>query len=967
MVSNTHYIELYINGGLMELESQESLHLRINNVLFNPTKTSTKQAEYSYSFDIPSTPNNDKILDYANNLSKINKFHTRYSAQVYSDGNLIFDGSLTIQKYDAKDKMYNCNLVNIKINTLEDIFGDDVLTDVKWEVEFNGARTIDEVNADANSKYWFPLICYGAFSKNPVSSDNPYNRYTSKYLIDWQNDFTTKSLYPSLNMLEEVRKCFEYKGYNVGGDVFSDPILSNIYCSTNLADGQDPTYNVGNEMYGKLDLDVSWIGAAEIDFADVDNPTHTYTQNLRFPCFPAENPMYDLIEGKMEQVEHWNFKDIFYNSMLYYPWSIRPNISVDSTYNMYQPRRDREGGTIVIPADGFYKVSLSGTAQITMRDGEKVRANQYVHEWDSHTTAMTESATSKTIEFSPDLAITTPIEVQLIRNYDDNIELIRGKNNIQIMDGYPENATEMGQGRTSNWFNYTCCYPHEKLGAYYTYIITNTDEISDTSYNRSDASIGYVYGNGDIHCYDPVVSPAFICGFTTMGNKNGGGCVSFTKNGYSWSKTYSERTDAMYKQQGYKKLYVDSAWTIHEDQSTVNQNTLDNSPQPYFSQSLKSCTASVSGIVYLKKGDKIDLVAVRRGYWESDVRRSYSCRVDANIKIEAASPKNIFMLRAENYGWNSSTEFPTMLNLMEFTNKEKKISDWLKNIQDAFNITYEFNGNSVDVNQNKGLKKNLTYAVNIDDRVNSNEVESEYISYPKEMSIKYKIDTDEHGFYESVPPEHINDSDWKNWGDSGFTVIQLNDDSYETSSQNKQTQFSYCWYDNSFKFEDDEEVQHNLSPMPVISKEEYMIDGYNYEEAMKHRGYTLPQRFWFRQFNSEGYRIRLTDDWAFSATSFSSSWRIRQVDIYLPTNQQDGINLSYKDTETSLVTEYFNIYPMLSSNYVNVETFLNPIEYIQIKGGALVNFDSDLYYTSEISGYDPSGANPTKLKLIKKT
>ena len=58
---------------------------------------------------------------------------------------------------------------------------------------------------------------------------------------------------------------------------------------------------------------------------------------------------------------------------------------------------------------------------------------------------------------------------------------------------------------------------------------------------------------------------------------------------------------------------------------------------------------------------------------------------------------------------------------------------------------------------------------------------------------------------------------------------------------------------------------------------------------------------------------------------------------------------------------------MLASNYVNVEVFLNPIEYIQIKGGALVNFDSDLYYTSEISGYDPSGANPTKLKLIKKT
>jgi hypothetical protein len=82
MISNQHFIEIYINGQLIELESQESLNLRINNVLFNPTKTTTTQAEYSYSFAIPSTPNNDRILDYANNLSKLNKFHARYKSQV---------------------------------------------------------------------------------------------------------------------------------------------------------------------------------------------------------------------------------------------------------------------------------------------------------------------------------------------------------------------------------------------------------------------------------------------------------------------------------------------------------------------------------------------------------------------------------------------------------------------------------------------------------------------------------------------------------------------------------------------------------------------------------------------------------------------------------------------------------------------------------------------------------------------
>jgi len=165
MISNVHYLELYVNGELIELVSQESLNLRINNILFDPTKTTTTQAEYSYSFDIPSTPNNDRILNYANNLSRINKFHARYPSQVYADGHMIFDGSLTIQKYSAKDKMYTCNLVNIKINTLEEIFGDMMMTDLKWEVPFDGAPTINSVNSDYTTKYYFPLVSYGVFQK----------------------------------------------------------------------------------------------------------------------------------------------------------------------------------------------------------------------------------------------------------------------------------------------------------------------------------------------------------------------------------------------------------------------------------------------------------------------------------------------------------------------------------------------------------------------------------------------------------------------------------------------------------------------------------------------------------------------------------------------------------------------------------------------------------------------------------
>ena len=46
---------------------------------------------------------------------------------------------------------------------------------------------------------------------------------------------------------------------------------------------------------------------------------------------------------------------------------------------------------------------------------------------------------------------------------------------------------------------------------------------------------------------------------------------------------------------------------------------------------------------------------------------------------------------------------------------------------------------------------------------------------------------------------------------------------------------------------------------------------------------------------------------------------------------------------------------------------MNPTEYNRLKNGALCRFDKDLYEVVEIGGYDPSGKEPTELKLMKKT
>ena len=132
-----------------------------------------------------------------------------------------------------------------------------------------------------------------------------------------------------------------------------------------------------------------------------------------------------------------------------------------------------------------------------------------------------------------------------------------------------------------------------------------------------------------------------------------------------------------------------------------------------------------------------------------------------------------------------------------------------------------------------------------------------------------------------------------------------------------------------------------------------MVDGYYYEESMKHDGYSLKQRFWFRQ----PYKT----DWY----EWSTSTPKEQVYLQPPVNQYKGVNLSYKLSEKSILTEYFNVIPYLSSNYLTIDVYLTPQEYNLLKNGGNVILDRDVYFVSSIEGFDCTGNNPTTLKLNK--
>lgn len=256
-IKKVHNIEIYINDNRADIFSQDELNLRFNNTFADPSKVSTIQTEYSFSFTLPITPNNQKIFDFADIPSKRSKFNKHFKTHINADGMLIFDGDLILQSVNREG--YKCNLYINRLNTVEKIFGEMKLNEiVGWEVDYNQDETINSYN-EGNIEYgekdiFYPLVSYGMFQKVPIMGES----YSSKFLIDNTTTLYNENFYPSFNLLSLVEKCFNTKGYDVEGDIFDDKVLRKIYTSVNLADEQDPSYNWGKDSMGKFDMSFTW-------------------------------------------------------------------------------------------------------------------------------------------------------------------------------------------------------------------------------------------------------------------------------------------------------------------------------------------------------------------------------------------------------------------------------------------------------------------------------------------------------------------------------------------------------------------------------------------------------------------------------------------------------------------------------------------------------------------------------------
>lgn len=172
-------IEIYVNKKRLEIGSDTDLSL-------NKSFEINGSVEFSYSFTIPSTYNNQCILGFSNKLHVINKFKNKFLTELYVNDVLIITGTLYIDS--ASSNNYSCNLISNQKIELSDAIKSSTNSNVDEEDIY-----IDEIKLnkpDKNGKYYRWIL------KNPSLGGD----WENCWMLNKENDTTA---YENLNIVDE--------------------------------------------------------------------------------------------------------------------------------------------------------------------------------------------------------------------------------------------------------------------------------------------------------------------------------------------------------------------------------------------------------------------------------------------------------------------------------------------------------------------------------------------------------------------------------------------------------------------------------------------------------------------------------------------------------------------------------------------------------------------------------------------
>lgn len=245
-------IALYVNGQAVELHSDEATEVTLQNR--SVRELNRIFADYSKSFLIPATENNNKILQHwyeqgidGLNAAKSIPAHISIRGIANDRSGIIELLGVTLQNGQPKD--YEVVFYGIT-RQIGDLFGENKLGQIDWS-DYNHVLSYDNVRDSWDGSLKGGDILYPIFDLergfiHTASSINPTQNIGSVF-----GAVRLDELRPALLIREMFKECFTAIGISVTGGWLTDDRLDNLYVmpmekAGKHKTGTDATFNVEN-------------------------------------------------------------------------------------------------------------------------------------------------------------------------------------------------------------------------------------------------------------------------------------------------------------------------------------------------------------------------------------------------------------------------------------------------------------------------------------------------------------------------------------------------------------------------------------------------------------------------------------------------------------------------------------------------------------------------------------------------
>jgi hypothetical protein len=222
-------VQVYIEGQRLDLFNDETIS--VTSTQQNVQDISKVFTDFSQSFSVPATPNNNQIFQhfYQNDVNSTLDYNIRRDANIEIDLTPFRRGKISLEKAEVKNnKAYSYQITFYgDVLSLKDKFGDEMLSDVTELDIYNHAYDATEVknritNGAFNYGVRYPLIfdrdiTYG----NGGSTDINYSTGTGAVHYD--------ELFPAIQILAVFNALQTRYDITFSGTFFSDPRFNKAF------------------------------------------------------------------------------------------------------------------------------------------------------------------------------------------------------------------------------------------------------------------------------------------------------------------------------------------------------------------------------------------------------------------------------------------------------------------------------------------------------------------------------------------------------------------------------------------------------------------------------------------------------------------------------------------------------------------------------------------------------------------